>query len=156
MCVFIPLWRAICPVQKGNWGKVLHCKTPYTHPPWCRCRLHHQRCCVVGSWSPLMCPCRFHHYDCLVVPTNTVSDHSNFHWEKVSLLVEYEALVKPLFGGSCTQNASSTEGSMMGGQSEVLVVLDRLNLQDYFTLRAVLDLATSNLSLSSGNIHVPT
>ena len=99
----------------------------------------------------LISPRRFHHYDCLVVPMNALSDHSNFHWEKVSLLVEYELLKEPLFGGCCTMKSSNVERGDVSGMS---LVQDRLNLQDYYTLRTVLDLATSNLPLSSGNKYL--
>jgi len=89
---------------------------------------------------------RFHHYDCLVVPIEAVTDHTNFHWEKVSLLVEYEEHKYPLFGQVESSCNSSNDISLPMNHPKLL---DRLNLQSYFTLRTVLDLATSNLPSSS-------
>ena len=103
-----------------------------------------------------MCgPYRFHHHDCLVVPTHTVADHSNFHWEKVSLLVEYEPLGKPLFRDppTVTPSRGNTMPDLSAGSD---LCLHRPHLQAYCTLRTVLDLTTSHLSLSAGSACIPS
>jgi hypothetical protein len=90
---------------------------------------------------------RFHHYDCLVVPVSAVSDHSCFLWEKVSLLVEYEPLKSPLFSAP---SAGQEEGEEdMGAPSDCSSVMEKLHLQEYISLRTVLDLS-SDILLSTG------
>ena len=80
-----------------------------------------------------------------MVPIEAVTDHTNFQWEKVSLLVEYEEHKYPLFDPV----ESSTSNNNPSLPTDQLKPLDHLNLQSYFTLRTVLDLATSNLPSSS-------
>lgn len=71
-----------------------------------------------------------------MVPLLSLSDHSCFLWEKVSLLVEYEPLKTPLF----PQEAGTAD----------LAVLQRLQLQQYVALRSVLELSASSVSFSLG------
>ncbi len=87
LCVLLFVrWYSGPPLPQNAWRKVasywqLVYISHYTIELW--------RSCCFPTW-------RFYHYDCLVAPATAIA--SNFPWEKVSLLVEYEQIrSSPLF-----------------------------------------------------------
>ena len=63
--------------------------------------------------------------------------------------MEYETLKNPLFKDMLI-GSNERGGVERGSQSVDGFILERLHLQEYITLRSVLDLSCSNISFSSG------
>lgn len=85
-----------------------------------------------------ICVYRFLHYDCVVVPEASVAGQTNFPWEKVTLLIEYEPLKQPLFDqnvqpGTSSQGESEAAKTINGGAKSLSV--ERLKLKEYVTLK---------------------
>lgn len=76
---------------------------------------------------------RFLHYDCVVVPESSISGQTSFPWEKVTLLIEYEPLRKPLFDSGAAKGQSN---ALDGGRK--VPSLERLKLKEYRILRTAL------------------
>ena len=74
----------------------------------------------------------------MVVPESSISGQTNFPWEKVTLLIEYEPLKQPLFeqnehhGTSSQGEPGMVKTNESGGKR---LSVERLKLREYLTLK---------------------
>lgn len=79
---------------------------------------------------------RFLHYDCVVVPESSVTGQSDFPWEKITLLIEYEPLKQPLFDqDSHRDTQKGSEEIRTNDHVGKGSIVERLKLREYVTLK---------------------
>lgn len=73
----------------------------------------------------------------MVVPELSVSGQRSFPWERVTLLIEYEPLKRPLF----QQNEHRGAGGSGESSAENSLSVERLKLREYLTLKTAFKLS---------------
>ena len=84
---------------------------------------------------PLCCVLRFLHYDCVVAPESSITGKTGFPWEKITLLVEYEPLKRPLFDPDGGSGSHGEARAITGEKGEAMIDVKRLKLKEYVTLK---------------------